>query len=127
MYKYSRHNRVLKGLTALFVGYALVVHLLLAGAVATKMALANATGPFEICYNSDASGIDSNGKTQHNTNHVPCLVCAFASLSAPIPIVSNITTCRIAASTSYDDRQALAVTTAKQFNPRTSQGPPQIA
>ena len=127
---FGRSKRGLRGAVGIAISYALALQLLLAGAVATRMALADPANPVELC-TSDGTGhvpSDDSGKSSGVILHQTCAVCALAAHSPPL-----------ASSPSQPAFDAMLAKTEpwpaairipgpdERHHPRSSQGPPAAA
>jgi hypothetical protein len=116
-------------MTGFAVSLVLSLQLMLAGVIATQMAVAAGNSPFEICYGADSStgGSHDNGSSPIHANHAPCVICSFASVSAPAPTVGTFVIFRTGFVAAYVAATSPAAIAGERHNPRLSQGPPQIA
>lgn len=123
-------NRRLRGAVGIAVSYALALQLLLAGVVATRMALADPANPFEICVSGNVEHMpgDASGKSSGAVIHQQCVVCALAAYAPPLAdapsqpafdaTLFNTEPWSVAPQTPGSD---------ERHQPRSSQGPPAAA
>jgi len=110
------------------LSYVLAVQLVAMGLVATRMAIAASEDAIELCHGL-ASGDETpdTDKTSHHGGHGACLVCAFASVSPPLPETATVFSRRSGSAVSLRLKSAFGRMGDDRHEPRTSQGPPQTA
>ncbi|WP_322517286.1 hypothetical protein SR870_07020 [Rhodopseudomonas palustris] len=108
-------------------GQLFVVQLLLAGVVATEMAVADAIGIPTICSSSVAPTGDGSDHSNTPIHHVTCSICTFASLSGPLPEPDVVAILRTSLDVGSGSDSISTIREADRFEPRSSQGPPQAA
>ncbi|MGO4714901.1 DUF2946 family protein [Bradyrhizobium sp. 2TAF24] len=120
----GRRRSWLRKVVALAAGHALALQLLLAGIVATQMAVAPAAAVAAALCADLGHGSAPDGQPATGLHHVPCAVCAFAAAAAPLPQAGALDAPRSLAHAieRHDDTAAFAA--ARRHDPRSSQGPP---
>jgi hypothetical protein len=119
-------NDWLSKVWVIVTAYLIAVQMLLGVIVATQMAVAAPLGAFDIC-NSDVLAVPVKTDQPTQSHHqAPCSICAFASLSPPLPIQAAQLLMRVQFSQAANCPDAAAAISRRFFGPRTSQGPPQI-
>jgi hypothetical protein len=119
-----RANRWLRSAAGIGCAYALALQMLLAGVVATQMAVAEPANAV-ICYgNHSGDGGTSGGERIH---HAACVVCALASLAAPACDATQAYPLRLAVTADIHFISALPAHAGRRHTPRSSQGPPATA
>lgn len=123
-------NKRLRGAVGILVGYALALQLLLAGAVASRMALADPANPFEFCRSGSVDHVpsDDSGKSSGIIVHQKCVVCALAGYAPPLTDAPSEPTFD-AALFSHEPWPVAPLTPSsdERHHPRSSQGPPTAA
>lgn len=123
-------NKRLRGAVGILVGYALALQLLLAGVVASRMALADPANPFEICLSDSVEHApgDDSGKSSGIVVHQKCVVCALAAYAPPLADAPSQPA--FDATQSNAEPWPVAIPTPgldERHHPRSSQGPPAAA
>lgn len=110
---------------ALAAAHALALQLLLAGIVATQMAIAPAADAAAmLCAELGHGGSPDGGQPATGLHHVPCVICAFAAAAAPLPEAGALDAPRALAHAIERHEDTAAIATARRHDPRSSQGPP---
>ena len=110
------------------LSYVLAIQLVATGFVATRMAIAASEDAVELCHgHGPDDGAADAGKTSHHGGHAACLVCAFASLSPPLPETAMVFSPRSGTTASFLLQPAFGRIGDDRHEPRNSQGPPQTA
>lgn len=114
-----------KGWAVIACAYAFALHMLLAGVVATQMAVADPAHA-TICYgNPDQDGGATGGTAR--IHHSACVVCALASLTAPPCDGTQAHPLRSVVAAERCFACAAPERLAQRHTPRSSQGPPPAA
>lgn len=113
----------------LVAAYALALQMLLAGVIATRMAVAGATLD-ALCFGIGSSTVDPGGDIDHAPHRLagdPCAICAFASLTPPAPVPAGLTPPQARRRPRRIARDKAARPEKRRREPRTSRGPPPAA
>jgi outer membrane receptor protein involved in Fe transport len=78
-----------RGLIGILASQIIVLQLLLAGIVATQMAVRASADAFVICHGNGQSSPSQPGETNSPNYHAACAICAFAAHAAPVPADSS--------------------------------------
>jgi hypothetical protein len=125
---FLRRKAWLRGAIGVVAAYVLALQTLLAGIVATQMAVGDPANPFVICYGSGDNGSTESApldKPRAHVDHANCAICTFAASSPPIPRSPAIA--RITVAVSFGTVAPAPAIGNDRHNPRSSQGPPQSA
>jgi DUF2946 family protein len=122
-----RRNRFIRGLVGILAGQILVLQVLLAGIVATEMALGASPDALAICHGNDRTAPAEPGKGGSNYRHATCVICAFASLGPPVPTGPALVAVVPGPAAVHAILASLPIPTSDRHSPRTSQGPPKSA
>jgi hypothetical protein len=114
---------LLRSLTALIAAYAFALQMMLAGVVATEMAAADPAAAAQACV-SGAGAADKTGAPLH---HGPCVVCAFASFSPPVPQAAEPAASRLAIDAPFAPATAAFSFESRWHDPQSARGPPRTA
>jgi hypothetical protein len=113
-----------RGLIGILASQIIALQLLLAGIVATQMAVRASDDPFVICHGNGQSAPSQPGKTSSSIYHAACAICAFAAHAAPVPVDTSHVAILDVLTTAIASVTPLAIATSDRHSPRTSQGPP---
>ncbi|RAI46190.1 hypothetical protein CH341_00375 [Rhodoplanes roseus] len=116
-----RHQR-LRRVVGLVAAYALALQMLLAGIVATEMAVAGDAAAATLCFGAP-DGPDASGTSHPPTPHSPCAICAFASAAPPLPGLAGLALPQAGRRIRRRVRTT-ARRCARRRDPRSSRGPP---
>ena len=105
--------------------YALALQMLLAGVIATQMAVA---GPLDaaICA-SGQSPVGPDGSSRGQAHHLHCTVCALVTFAAPPLHAAQAQRVRTVIAATLQPAPATLAPINPRHTPRSSQGPPQTA
>ena len=119
-----RTKSLLKGVVGVATAYLFAIQLILAAVVATQMAVPGELDA--ICHNVEAAGSNAPQKppAQSPDHHTGCPICAFASGVPPLPDASPSLQNQPALEISAITTAWLAISSGRQHEPRSSQGPP---
>ena len=117
-----------RAVIGLILSYVLAVQLVATGLVATRMAIAASEDAIELCHGHGADdGTADTGETGHHGGHGVCLVCAFASVSPPLPETAMVVSARLGTTASFLLKPGFGGAGDDRREPRSSQGPPPTA
>jgi hypothetical protein len=103
------------------------MQLMLGSLVATQMALAAPLDAATICHTGSSDPAGHPDHPGHLNHHAPCSICAFASISPPLPSSSARLVVPVLLYQAIDPGETATLFTQKPFDPRSSQGPPRIS
>lgn len=114
---------------AVMAAHVFVLQLLLAGIVATQMAVAAAspTDPFAICHGGEMSADTGHEQPGPAAVHQHCSICTFASTPPLSPVTSQSNVIAFGNVVAFWTPTAPSSLVDQSHSPRTSQGPPQVA
>jgi hypothetical protein len=122
-----RKQRGVRGLIGFLTSQIIVLQFLLAGIVATEMAVRASADGFAICRGLDQSSPSQPGKTGSHVHHSACVICAFAAHASPVPTDSSSIAVVDVLTNVVAGVTVPVVATPERYTPRSSQGPPQSA
>lgn len=117
------HKPSLRSLTALAAVYAFALQVMLAGIVATEMAAADPAVATALCSGANGTA-DRDGAPAH---HGPCVVCAFASFSPPLPQTVEPAVLRPGLAVAFAPTAPAFSIESRRRDPQSARGPPQAA
>jgi hypothetical protein len=118
----------LRGAIGTATAFVLALQMLLAGMLATQMAVAGPADPFVICYGSGHGGDDAQpGSSGTRVHHASCVICAFASAAPPVADVVQSLAVMVATQVVVSPCVPALPSASRHHDPRSSQGPPQAA
>ncbi|MDC7785668.1 hypothetical protein PQJ75_06155 [Rhodoplanes sp. TEM] len=121
MFRALRQQRFSR-VVGLVAAYALALQMLLAGIVATQMAVSGDSALATLCFGTGDTP-DGSGTTPAPATHSPCAICAFTSATPPLPATAGLAlpqACRrIRRRARTTPRRR-----ARRRDPRSSRGPP---
>jgi hypothetical protein len=125
--KFMRRNGWGRGLVGIIAGQVVALQLLLAGVLASQMAVADSIGALAICHNDASPAGEQPGPADAHLKHGTCAVCAFAAVAPLLPAGQAVALHRQASDLAPARPQRQVVDRARRHDPRSSQGPPQTA
>jgi hypothetical protein len=109
------------------VAYAFAIQLLLGSLVATQMAFSRSLDAAAICH-TDSSDSSGHPDRPGHLNHLAlCSICVFASISPPLPAAAGQPAVAVLLGRAAKPQHIARLFTRESFDPRSSQGPPQIS
>lgn len=121
----SKQLKRLRGAIGLIAAYALALQMLFGGIVATQMAVGAGADSFLNCSTVDNPTTDNGAKGGAKLGHGFCAVCAFASLSPPLPEAATKVFFGILSGSRPVLSPWVSHYIRRTHDPRSSQGPPQ--
>jgi len=125
--KFGQRQRWLRGLVGVIAGQVVALQLLLAGVLASQMAVADPAAAFAICHSDASPAGEQPGPADAHLKHTTCAVCAFAAVTPLLPAGDVAALYRQASDITPARPLSQAIGRADRHDPRTSQGPPQTA
>jgi hypothetical protein len=125
--EFFRQNIRLRSGVAIMAAYAVALQMLLA-AMAPMQAPAPVLGDesFVICHGNGDSPADQ-GKTAPAVRHVACVMCSMVSFAPSFAEAFTTVVLLVARAAPFDISQAILTAHGRRHDPRSSQGPPQLA
>lgn len=127
MPKIRSRNDWLSRALAIVIAYAFAMQMLLGGIVATRMAVAAPLGSFTICSSETPASPEKPDQPAQPHRQAPCSICAFASLSPPLPILTAQPSILVRLANVGKRPEAATLIARRSYEPRSSQGPPRIS
>jgi hypothetical protein len=124
--KFPHHRHGLRGTVGVAAAFVLALQMLLAGVLATQMAVAAPAGPSAICY-GEGHGTDSDSPSKSRIYHASCAVCTLASFAPPVPDAAPSLTVVATVHAVVHPLRNVSPLADRHHDPRSSQGPPQAA
>lgn len=106
------------------IAYAFAVQMLLGSIIATQMAITAPIGVFAICAPDATANPETPDQPAQLHHQAPCSICAFASLSPPLPALAAQLSIGFELADVGERRNAETPIARRLLGPRTSQGPP---
>jgi hypothetical protein len=126
--EFFRRNIHLRSCVAIVAAYAMALQMLLAS-IAPMPAATPALGgeSFVICHGNGDSPADDQGKTAPAVRHLACVMCSMVSFAPSFAEAFTTAVLLVARAAPFDISQAILTAHGRRHDPRTSQGPPQLA
>jgi hypothetical protein len=126
--EFFRRNIRLRSCVAVVAAYAVALQMLLASIAPMPAAAPALDGEsFVICHGSGDSPVGDQGKTAPAVRHVPCVMCSMVSFAPSFAAAFTTAVLLVGRAAPFDISQAILTAHGRRHDPRTSQGPPQLA
>ena len=128
MLEFFRRNIHLRSCVAIVAAYAMALQMLLASIAPMPAATPALDGEsFVICHGNGDSPADDQGKTAPAVRHLACVMCSMVSFAPSFAEAFTTAVLLVARAAPFDISQAILTARGRRHDPRTSQGPPQLA
>jgi hypothetical protein len=123
---FLHHRQWVRGAVGVAAAFVLALQMLLAGMLATQMAVAAPASPFVVCY-GEGHGTVSDSPSKPAIHHASCAVCTLASFAAPVPEAAASLVAIATGHAVVQPLRSVSPRADRHHTPRSSQGPPQAA